>query len=158
MMAKTSKQGGYYDRRSEPSETNDVSGLLTRTIKSVTEGITGIASSDRRDVILSFGHILQRLRGGKFLSTLKTEWDRYKAKGRISDEFEQSDDNLDCLQELLDFVDRDVPDTRRLKAMKNLYLNIAVNSPSSSMAINQQQRLLVSLTNGMNSIPKMQVN
>ena len=99
---------------------------------------------------LSIGHILQRLRGGRFLNVLKDEWNGYKEQGRISDEFEQSDDNLDCLQELLDFVDRDIPDSRRLEAMKNLYLNIAVNSASDTPALNNQQLMRVcrSLSSG----------
>lgn len=117
----------------------EVSDLLARTGKSVAEGVTGIASSERKDLILSFGHILQRMRGGRFLSAFKEEWDKYKEKGRISDEFEQSEDNWDCLQELLDFVDKDIPDSRRFEAMRNLYLNIAVNSASDMPCVNRQQ-------------------
>mgnify|MGYP006295317003 CR=1 FL=1 len=125
------------------TEPKDVSDLLARTVKSVAEGVTGMASSDRRDLILSVGHILQRMRGGKFLSTFKDEWDKYKEKGRISDEFEQSEDNLDCLQELLDFIDKDIPDSRRFEAMKNLYLNIAVHSASDTLDANHQQLMRV---------------
>ena len=133
-----------------PTRRNDVSDLLGRTVKSMAEGLTGIASSDRRDLILSVGHILQRMRGGRFLSAFKEEWDKYKEKGRISDEFEQSEDNWDCLQELLDFVDKDIPDSRRFEAMKNLYLNIAVDSASDMPGVNRQQLMRVcrSLSSG----------
>jgi hypothetical protein len=124
----------------------NVSDLLARTIKNVAEGFTGIASSDKKEWFRSFGHILQRVRGGKFLSTLKTEWDRYKEKGRISDGFERSEDNLDCLQELLDFIDKDIPDSRQFEAMKNLYLNIVVHSASDVRAINSQQLMRVCRT------------
>lgn len=133
-----------------PTRRNDVSDLLDRTVKSMAEGLTGIASSGRRDLILSVGHILQRLRGGRFLSTFKDEWDKYKEKGRISDKFERSEDNLDCLQELLDCIDRDNPDSRRFEAIKNLYLNIAVHSASDMPGVNRQQLMRVcrSLSSG----------
>jgi len=133
-----------------PARHNGVSDLLERTIKSVAEGLVGIASSDRKDLILSVGHILLRLRGGSFLSAFKKEWDAYRDKGRIPKDFEQSDENWDCLQEMLDFIDRDIPDTRRFGAMKNLYLNIAVNSASDASAVNNQQLMRVcrSLSSG----------
>lgn len=131
-------------------EPKDVSDLLGRTLKGMAEGITGIASSGRKDLILSVGHVLQRMRGGKFLSAFKGEWDKYKEKGRINDEFERSEENLDCLQELLDFIDKDIPDSQRFEAMKNLYLNIAVNSASDMPAVNRQQLMRVcrSLSSG----------
>jgi len=137
---------------SDPASTNpkNVSDLLARTVDGVVEGFIGIASTDRKELILSVGHVLQRMRGGRFLRAFKEEWDKYKEKGRISDEFEQSEDNLDCLQELLDFIDRDVPDSRRFEAMKNLYLNIAVHSASDMPGVNLQQLMRVcrSLSSG----------
>lgn len=134
----------------EPQRRNDVSGMLGRTIKGIADGFAGIAASDRKEWALSVGHLFQRLRGGQFLNTLKGEWDLYKAKGKISDEFEQSDENWDCLQELLDCLDKDVPDSKRFEAMKNLYLNIAVHagSPKSDFLSQQLMRVCRRLSSG----------
>jgi hypothetical protein len=134
----------------ESQQQNNVSGILGRTIRAMTEGMTGMAASKKEDLVLSAGHILQRLRGGRFLSTLREEWNSYKRRGRISDDFEQSEENWDCLQELLDFIDKDIPDTKRLDAMKNLYLNIAVHadSPRPDFLVQQLMRLCRSLGSG----------
>jgi hypothetical protein len=48
----------------------NTSSIIEQTFKSLLEGVTGIAASDRKDLILSIGHIFQRIRSGRFLDAL----------------------------------------------------------------------------------------
>mgnify|MGYP000871476196 CR=1 FL=1 len=49
---------------SDPASTKpkNVSDLLARPVDGVVEGFIGIASTDRNELILSGGHVLQRMR------------------------------------------------------------------------------------------------
>jgi hypothetical protein len=46
------------------------SNLLNDTTVSLIAGFSSVAASDRKDLILSIGHIFQRLRSGSFLVRL----------------------------------------------------------------------------------------
>ena len=133
-----------------PKKSDEVSGLLGRTVDSVVQGLTGLAASEKKDVALSVGHIIQRMRAGKFVQTVKDEWDNLVAKGKIQEEFVESEQNLDCLQDLLDFIDKDVPDAQRFAAMKNLYLHVAVDadSPRPDYLPQQLMKVCRSLSSG----------
>jgi len=129
-----------------PRKPDDVSGLLGRTVDNVIQGLSGLAASDRKEVALSVGHIIQRARAGKFVQAVKDEWDALVAKGRIKGEVIGSEQHLDCLQELLDFIDRDLPDAQRFTAMKNLYLHIAADEGSTKPDYLPQQLMKVCRT------------
>lgn len=135
-----------------PKKTNEVetSRILGDTLKSLTEGFTGIASSDRKDLILSVGHIFQRLRSGVFLQTLKLEWDAYKKKGRIKDDYEQTEQHKVCLQEILDFLDKDSPDEIRFSFLKKILFTASTETVSDRDSVLPQQymRLCRLLTSG----------
>jgi len=100
-------------------QTSDVIG---QTLTHLVEGLTGFASSSKQDVILSIGHIFQRLRGGQFLSALLDEWNRFREKGRIKEDYQFSEQHKACLQEMLDFLDKDIPDETRFRMMKQVFL------------------------------------
>ncbi len=103
-------------------EPDDTSNLLNETIKALAEGATGIASSERKDLVLSIGHLFQKIRSGRFLETLKVEWDEYREKGRIKDDYTKSEQHLSCVQEMLDFLDQDSPDQLRFDFLKKIFL------------------------------------
>lgn len=99
------------------------SNILTHVITTLDEGMTGILASKREELILSVGHVFQRLiRRGEFLSAIKREWDRYREKGRIRDDYEQTEQHKACLQELLDALDKDLPDETRFSVLKQIFL------------------------------------
>lgn len=123
--------------------------LLNSTISSLAAGLSAIASADRKEIILSVGHIIQKMRAGSFLNALKSEWDDYVKQGKISDDFSTSEMNMDCLQELLDFLDKDVPDKTRFEAMKNIYLHLAQNYSGADFDIIPYQ--LIKVCRGLSS-------
>ena len=109
------------------------SNIFRNTLVALAEGITGIASSSKKDLILSIGHIFQRLRGGQFLSQLSNEWNKYKEAGKIKDDYEFSEQHKVCLHELLDFLDKDIPDQMRFDLLKKIFILSAVENNSDSI-------------------------
>lgn len=113
--------------------------LLRETAKSLIEGITGVAASNRSDLILSLSHIFQRARSGTFLTELLKEWEKYREKGRVKDDYLNTEQHQECLQEMLDFLDRGNPDARRFSILKAIFLNAATESMSSRDSVLPQQ-------------------
>lgn len=113
--------------------------LLADTYNSLMEGLTGVASSDRKDLFLSLGHIFQRLRSGQFLRTLMDEWKQFREKGRIKDDYVQSEQHQACLQEMLDFLDKDSPDEIRFSFLKKIFLSASTEKVSSRNSVLPQQ-------------------
>jgi len=126
------------------------SSLLARTFESLLEGITGVLASERKDKILSAGHLLQALRSSGFLKQLKAEWDAYCSMGRIKDDYVRTDQHQECLQELLDSLDVDAPDHVRFAFLKKILLSAATERSSTRESLLPQQymRIARSLSSG----------
>jgi len=52
--------------------------VIEKTITGLVEGLTGVATSSKSDLLLSVSHTFQKMRGGQFLSVFLNEWNRYK--------------------------------------------------------------------------------
>ena len=126
-----------------PQDDDRTSNFLAKTIRNLGEGLTGIAASDKKDWYLSIGYILQRVRSGRFLETLKDEWDRFREKGRIKDDYLDTDQHQECLQEMLDFLDNDSPDQFRFTALKHVVLNASAEHFSSRDDVLPQQYMRI---------------
>ena len=100
----------------------ETSEVLQSTLNQIVEGLTGIASSKKEDLILSIGYIFQRMRSGQFLSTLLKEWNKFRDKGRIKDDYQFSEQHHSCLSEILDFLDKEIPDKERFDILKKIFL------------------------------------
>ena len=133
------------DPKNLPDKTSD---LLSRTYLALVEGAAGIAASDRESLALSLGSILQRVRGGKFLSQLNDEWNWYREKGRIKDDYLDSEQHYECMQEILDYLDGDSPDHVRFEALKRIFLGAATNNLVDSVLPQQYMRVLRQLSSG----------
>jgi hypothetical protein len=112
---------------------------LVDTLQALTEGLTGIASSDRKDLSLSIGYLLQRLRGQSFLEALNAEWQKLREKGRIHADYSQTEQCHACLQEVLDCLDRDSPDKVRFDFIKGVFLVAAQEKRSDRESVLPQQ-------------------
>lgn len=124
--------------------------VITKTLTELAQGITGIATSSRSELILSVSHAFQKMRGGQFLSVFLEEWKKYKEKGKIKDDYEFSEQGKVCLQELLEFLDKDSPDEVRFKVLKQIFLVAASEQISDRNSFLPQQfmRIARSLTDG----------
>ena len=124
--------------------------LLHTTFENVVAGISGVAASKREDFILSVGHVLQKTRSTQFLSTLMSEWDKFVNKGKIAEGHEETEQHVSCLQEILDFIDKDLPDEIRFTNLKKVFLMSATERYSTRDSVLPQQymRICRSLTSG----------
>jgi hypothetical protein len=101
---------------------NDTFSIVRRTHKSLTEGLTGILSSKPQEWILSTGYLLQRTGAHEFLATFLKEWDKYREKGRIPDDYLKSEQHKECLLEILDYLDKALPDVITFSVLKKIFL------------------------------------
>jgi hypothetical protein len=126
------------------------SDVLDQTILSLAEGITGIAASEQTEWLRSVGFLLQRVRSGRFLETFRTEWNAYRDKGKVKDDYIFTDQHQECLQELLDFLDQDTPDQIRFTVLKNIFLTTSSETISDRNSALPQQYMKIcrSLTSG----------
>lgn len=99
--------------------------IVNNTIAAFLEGITGIVTSERKELLLSFGYLLQRIRGVGFLQALSNEWKKFREKGKFKDDYTRTEQCKSSLQILLDCLDKDSPDERRFFAMKAIFITSA---------------------------------
>lgn len=141
-----------------PNDGDETSSFLARTILNLSEGLTGIAASDKKERLLSIGYILQRFRSGRFLETLKAQWESYRDKGRIKDDYIRTDQHQECLQQMLDFLDNDSPDQIRFDAMQYVFLNTATERISDSESVLPQQYMRICRSLNSTEILILQTN
>ena len=113
--------------------------ILETTVESIAAGLSGVASSDRRDVILAVGRVFQTVRALGFLEALRSEWKEFQEKGRIKPDYLKSEQHKACLQELLDCLDKDSPDQVRFDAIKTIFLTAAIERLSARDSFLPQQ-------------------
>lgn len=124
----------------------DTSNIIGNTLLKLAEGVTGIAASKREEWALSIGHIFQGIRGGQFLSMFMKEWEAYRKKGKIKDDYQASEQNYICLHELLKFLEDEIPDQIRFDVMKRIFLVAATESASTRDSILPQQYMKICKT------------
>jgi hypothetical protein len=127
----------------------NTSDIIKDTLTCLAEGMMGIAASDRKELAFSVGHIFQSLRKGQFLSRFLNEWNSYREKGRIPKDYEETEQHHSCLQELLDFLDKDSPDEIRFETLKKVFLVAATEKSSDRNSLLPYQFLR--LCRGMSS-------
>ena len=96
--------------------------IIRATLNSLIEGMTGVFNYTKDDCLLSISLISKRSRGGKFLNELLKEWNKYREKGKVKEDYQFSEQHKVCLQELLDFLENDSPDEVRFLVLKKILL------------------------------------
>ena len=105
--------------------------VLQKTTGNMIAALAGMLTAEPKDFILSAGRLLQSVVSGRFMEQLGTEWEEYKKKGQIPEDYEKSVERLTCLQELFDFLDKDIPDDVRLDAIKRIFIVAAIEYKSA---------------------------
>lgn len=133
----------------EPFE-QDTENVISNTLTELAEGITGIATSSKKELILSISHTFQKMRGGQFLSVLLEEWKRYREKGKVKKDYEFTEQHKVCLQELLEFLDKDSPNEVRFRVLKQIFLVAASEEVSDRESFLPQEFMKIgrSLSDG----------
>jgi len=86
------------------------------------------------------------MRGGQFLSAFLEEWNRYREKGKVKDDYQFSEQHYVCLQELLDFLENDSPDEVRFKVLQQIFLVAASEEVSDRNSFLPQQFMKIART------------
>lgn len=107
------------------------SDILEKTYVNLIKGIAGLATADKKDLIFSVSRVLQNIRATNLLGSLKKEWDHWQEKGKIKEDYTKTEQHLNCLHELLDFLDNDIPDELRFSTLKKILLVAASETISN---------------------------
>jgi len=125
---------------------DETENVIADTLTALVEGLTGVATSSKEERILSVSHIFQRMRGGQFLSSFSKEWKRYRKKGKVKDDYQYTEQHKVCLQELLEFLDKDSPDETRFKVLQRIFLVAASEQLSDRNSFLPQQFMKIART------------
>lgn len=131
------------NKQVEPFEDN-TENIVSKTLANLAEGLTGVAVSSRGELILSVSHSFQKMREGQFLSVFLEEWNRYREKGKVKEDYQFSEQHHVCLQELLEFLDKDSPDEIRFKLLQQIFLVAASEQISDRSSFLPQQLMKIS--------------
>ena len=121
----------------------DTADILKKSFTALVEALSGMAISEKKDFGLSVSHLLQGLIRGKLLNQLISEWDEYRKKGKIKDDYQSTEQHFECLQELLEFLDKDSPDQIRFNVIKQIFLKAACEEKTDRNSIIPQQFMKV---------------
>lgn len=119
-------------------------------LSSLIAGAAALASQERSDTVLAVGRLLQAIRNGNFVEQLRVEWEALRSRGAIRGDYDTTPQAIECLQELLAFLDSPVADQPRFLAIKNLFLRTAteVQTKRDDPRPQQYMRILRHLTAG----------
>ena len=92
------------------------------TVKSLRQGAVGICISNKKDLFLSGSRLFQSALNWNFVEQLNEESDDFKSKGKIGDDYEGTEQHHACLQEILNFLEDDLPDKTRFSFLKKIFL------------------------------------
>lgn len=97
-------------------------------IEEFVPGATGIIKSaldGGADLVQALSNGIQRSNKVGFLNSFIDEWEKMKEKGRAPSDFTTTEIGTACLQELMDFLEKEMPQKTRIEAMKQLFFKAA---------------------------------
>jgi hypothetical protein len=122
---------------------DDPIALLKASYQAIVQTLTGIFSSKPRELILSLGYIFQRTHGTEFLLTFIEELKRYREKGKIPENYFDTEQCKECLQELLDYLDKALPDEITFTLLKKIFLVAATEKKSTRESLLPQHYMRI---------------
>ncbi len=96
--------------------------LRESTVK-IAEALTRILVSEKQDLKLSAGKIIQAVIKGNLLTQLGREIEKYRNQGKIKEDYFATHRNRALLYELLKFLDEEVPEEELFTAIKSIFFS-----------------------------------
>ncbi len=96
-------------------------------------GLTGILKSilgGGGDIVQGFSNAIQRSRSQNFLLVLMDEFQIFIENGKVDHKYLQEEEGQMCLQELMEYLDKEPPDKRKFMTLKSIFLKAASADPS----------------------------
>ena len=118
-------------------------GIVKSTLENLVQGLTGVATSNRSELIMSISGILQKLLAGDRLNAFLQEWNKLVEKGKVKEDYQNSEQHKICLLELLNFLDTDIADEKRFDAIKKIILISATEKYSKRTEVLPQQYIRI---------------
>lgn len=100
--------------------------FLHEPLPKIAAAVTGALSVGRSDAILMGGRVVQAAIKGRALQQVAREIQALIEKGQIKEDYANSENGFKSLEELLMFIDDEVPQEDRIKAVKAMF--VAINS------------------------------
>jgi len=123
--------------------------LLDQPLITIAETVTGALSLGRSDAILIGGRLVQAALKGKLLTQVGREINQLIEKGKIREDYAKTKFGFKSLVELLEFIDSEVPDEDRLRAVKAMFIAInAVDAKEGEEIVNYQ---LLQISKGLSA-------
>ena len=119
----------------------NTTGILDSEFNNLIAGLTGVASSTKKELVLSIGKVLQRARSIGLLRSLIEEWNALTKKGLINEDYQKSDQHYECLQELLDYLDSKQLNKDQFDIFKKILFKTATLNPEERDNLLPQQFL-----------------
>ncbi len=106
----------------------------------ITEIATGILASDKKDLVLSFGHLVQSGIKLRLLDQFFKELKNYQSKGKTKDDYWDITTNQASFVELMNYIDNsETPDETVFQAMKSIFFySISKDSGEQSEILGYQ--------------------
>ncbi len=110
----------------------------------LSEGISDILASNKEKWILSAVHMVQQLnRKKQFLEQLSKEWDYSCKKNLIKNDYEETEQHQECLFEILDALDQEVPVKTKFALLKKIFIITASEKVLDRFSILPQEYMRV---------------
>ncbi len=101
--------------------------IALRNLLGVTTAIKS-ALAGGGDIVQAVSNAIQRSGKAGLFQAWMNEWSEMCEKGKASPDFVSTDMGHACLQELIDFLDKELPDKARFEVMKTLFCKAAATS------------------------------
>lgn len=112
-------------------------------INKIVPGMTSVLKSYlsgewKGDLVQAASNVIQNSAKTSLLEALSIEWEKLQKAGEVKDDFADPSRN-ECLIELLDSLDKDLPDQKRFEAMKKILFKAASSSIDEKEALRISQ-------------------
>lgn len=98
---------------------------------SMTAAVFGALSGGFEGMMLTTGRLVQALWTGRLWPQFLTEVHKWKEEGKIKEDYFSTSQNWEDLTELLDYLDRGIPNERVWEVLKKIYVISATETNSS---------------------------
>ncbi len=124
--------------------------IVKTTLDHLVYGISGISQSDKKDLTQSLTRVYNNFRAGKFLSAFIDEWKKLEQKGKIPDTYSYSEEHFNCLGEILDYLDNEIPNDRVFEVLKKLFFVSVMDNliNDDNLLPNQYLKIIKNLNSG----------
>ena len=135
-----------YDDSRKPK---NLMSILKAAVKNSPEVVTGAVGSTKQQLLMIPGRLLQGARNGYFLEQLIVEIEHLKARGKIDNDYLESEECQSSLQYMLSALENPPVDQLKFDALKGVFLASALREGRPNSTV--KPSLLLEITGQLSS-------